>query len=45
VTIYTKQYIELLSKETNFLKDNLEKVLRLANILQYLNSDFFLRID
>ncbi|MDR0697226.1 MAG: nucleotidyl transferase AbiEii/AbiGii toxin family protein, partial [Christensenellaceae bacterium] len=43
MAIFTKQYIELLSKETNFLKDNLEKVLRLANILQYINSDCFFK--
>ena len=30
---YTKEYINLLARQTNLLKDNLEKVLRLSKIL------------
>ncbi len=36
---YTKQYLAELASKTNFIKDNLEKVLRLAEILRFLNSD------
>lgn len=36
---YTKQYLSELAIKTNFIKDNLEKVLRLAEILKFLNSD------
>ena len=36
---YSKQYLAELSAKTNFIKDNLEKVLRLAEILKFLNSD------
>lgn len=30
---YTKEYINLLARKANLLKDNLEKVLRLSKIL------------
>ena len=36
---YTRQYLMELSAKTNFIKDNLEKVLRLAEILKFLNND------
>ena len=36
---YSKQYLAELSGKTNFIKDNLEKVLRLAEILKFLNTD------
>ena len=36
---YSKQYLVELSDKTNFIKDNLEKVLRLAEILKFLNND------
>lgn len=36
---YSKQYLAELSIKTNFIKDNLEKVLRLAEILKFLNTD------
>ena len=36
--IYSKQYMSSLAQETGFNKDNLEKVLRLIDILKYLNS-------
>lgn len=36
---YSKQYLTELSVKTNFLKDNLEKVLRLSEILKFLNND------
>lgn len=36
---YSKQYLVDLCSKTNFIKDNLEKVLRLNEILMFLNSD------
>ena len=36
---YSKQYLAELATKTNFIKDNLEKVLRLAGILKFLNTD------
>lgn len=36
---FSKQYLIELSRKTNFIKDTLEKVLRLAEILKFLNSD------
>lgn len=36
---YSKQYLSELSIKTNFVKDNLEKVLRLSQILKFLNTD------
>ncbi|MBQ3253305.1 MAG: nucleotidyl transferase AbiEii/AbiGii toxin family protein [Acholeplasmatales bacterium] len=36
---YSKQYLVDLCSKTNFIKDNLEKVLRLNEILKFLNSD------
>ena len=36
---YSKQYLVDLCSKTNFIKDNLEKVLRLNEILIFLNSD------
>lgn len=39
---YTKEYINLLARQTNLLKDNLEKVLRLSKILQFFNNDSIL---
>ena len=36
---YSKQYLSELSAKTNFLKDNLEKILRLSEILNFLNTD------
>ncbi len=38
---YTKQYLTELASKTNFIKDNLEKVLRLSEILRFLNSDSY----
>jgi len=40
---YSKQYLNELSNTTNFLKDNLEKVLRLSQILKFLNTDSMFR--
>lgn len=39
---FARQYLTQLATSTNFIKDNLEKVLRLAEILKYVNSDRFL---
>ena len=36
---YSRQYLAELSTKTDFIKDNLEKVLRLSEILKFLNSD------
>ena len=36
---YTRQYLAELASKTNFIKDNLEKVLRLSEILKFLNND------
>lgn len=36
---YTRQYLTELASKTNFIKDNLEKVLRLSEILRFLNND------
>ena len=40
---YTRQYLAALASKTNFIKDNLEKVLRLSEILRFLNSDPILK--
>ncbi len=40
---YAKQYLAELSSKTDFIKDNLEKVLRLSEILRFLNSDPYFR--
>lgn len=32
---YTKQYLMEIASKTNFIKDNLEKVLRLSEILSF----------
>lgn len=37
--IISRHKLEIMSKETNFIIDNLEKVLRLSAILNYLNND------
>ena len=36
---YSKQHLIELGLKTNFIKDNLEKVLRLDDILKYFNCD------
>jgi len=36
---FSRQYLTKLCKESNFIKDTLEKVLRLSEILKFLNSD------
>lgn len=36
---FSRQYLTRLSQESNFIKDALEKVLRLSEILKFLNSD------
>ena len=40
---YNKSYIEKLAKENGFLRDNLEKVIRLAEILRYFNQSNILK--
>ena len=39
---YSKQYISKLGEETNFISSNLEKVLRLLDVLKFIfvNSSF-----
>ena len=39
----SKQYLVELSNKTNFIKDNLEKVIRLSKILKFINNDFILK--
>ena len=34
---FSKQYLNELSLKTNFIKDNIEKVLRLTDILKFIN--------
>lgn len=36
---YSKKDLDILSKETSFLRDNLEKVIRLVDILEFINND------
>ena len=36
---YSRNYIELLNKDNNFIQNNLEKVIRLLDILAFINSD------
>lgn len=36
---FSRQYLTRLAQESNFIKDTLEKVLRLSEILKFLNSD------
>ena len=36
---FSKQYLNELSLKTNFIKDNIEKVLRLTEILKYINYE------
>lgn len=39
---YNKIYLEKIAKEKGFVRDNLEKVMRLSEILQYFNQNEFL---
>lgn len=39
---YNKIYFEKIAKEKGFVRDNLEKVMRLSEILQYFNQNEFL---
>lgn len=38
--LYTKQEIEAISAHTNFIKGNIEKVIRLIDVLSYINETF-----
>ena len=40
---FSKQYLIELANQTKFIKDNLEKVLRLAEILKFINNDPILK--
>lgn len=40
---FSKQYIAALAQETSFIKDTLEKVLRLSEILKFINNDAILK--
>ena len=35
---YNKTYLDQISQEKGFVRDNLEKVIRLAEILRYINQ-------
>ena len=37
---FSKQYLNELSLKTNFIKDNIEKVLRLTEILKFINYKY-----
>ena len=37
---YNKNDLALLAAQTNFLRDNLEKVLRLTDVLQFISGIF-----
>ena len=37
--LYTKEYVERIAGREGFIKDNIEKVLRLTDILEFLNAD------
>ena len=39
---YNKIYLEKIAKEKGFVRDNLDKVMRLSEILQYFNQNEFL---
>ena len=36
---YNKSYLDSIAKEKGFVRDNLEKVIRLAEVLRYLNQN------
>jgi len=36
---YSKKFLETVATETGFIRDNLEKIFRLCNILQFLNAN------
>lgn len=40
---YSKQELAEIALRTNFIKDNIEKVLRLSEILKYINNDEYLK--
>jgi predicted nucleotidyltransferase component of viral defense system len=40
---FDKEYIMNIARETNFIKDNIEKVLRLCSILNFIFSDTYLK--
>ena len=39
---YNKTYLEQIAKEKGFVRDNLEKVIRLSEILRYFNQSEFI---
>lgn len=39
MNLYSKRDLDILAKETSFLRDNLEKVIRLVDILEFINED------
>ena len=36
---YSKKFLEKIAAETGFIRDNMEKVFRLSDILQFLNAN------
>lgn len=40
---FSRQYLTRVAQETNFIKDTLEKVLRLSEILKFINNDTVLK--
>jgi hypothetical protein len=43
MNIYDKSYISKKAAENGFNRDNYEKVLRLVDVLEFINQDEFLR--
>jgi len=40
---YTRQQLGWIENKTNFIKDNIEKMLRLTDILEFINTDLFFK--
>lgn len=40
---YTRQQLGWIENKTNFIKDNIEKLLRLTDILKFINTDMFFK--
>ena len=43
MNLYNKTYLEEVAKDKGFLRDNLEKVMRLSEILRFFNSSQLLK--
>ncbi len=45
MNLFDKKDLDSLAKETSFLRDNLEKVIRLVDILEFINNDDLLSLN